>query len=301
MDNITSQRLRIFCQAVHHKNFSLTARMMGVSPAYITKHIKALEDDLGTLLFHRSTRHVSLTEQGQEIYPVALQILEDIAQLHNKVAEHKNAPRGLLRISTSFGFGRQIVAPALTEFSQLYPDITVQLEVLDQLVELAQEHYDLDIRIGDLIDPNHIARHLAHNHRVLCASPEYLAQHGRPTKLKDLTTHSCLIVRERDHPVGVWALSKKNTISNVKVSGPLITNNGEIALAWALEGSGIVLRSIWDTQKYLKSGDLEIIMPDYRQTANVWAVYPQRLENSAKIKACVKHLVNYFARQSTFE
>lgn len=294
-ENVTSRGLRVFCQTARYASFSQAARMMGVSPAYITKHIKALEVELDTLLFHRSTRHVALTEQGEQIYAVALQILQDIEELHDKVAQYKKEPRGLLKVSTSFGFGRQVVAPALADFSSQYPAIQVQIEVLDQLVDLAQERYDLDIRIGDLIDPNHIARHLAHNHRVLCAAPDYLKKYGTPSHLQDLTQHNCLIVRERDHPVGIWALSHQHVTSNVKVSGSLITNNGEIALSWALAGRGIVLRSMWDTAKYLEAGTLVMILPEYQQIASIWAVYPQRLENSAKVKACVEYLEDYFS------
>lgn len=297
-ENVNSRQLRIFAQVARYGNFSRAARMLGVSPAYISKNIKALEVELDVLLFHRSTRHVALTEQGEQIFALTRQILHDIEQLHDTVAEYKNEPRGLLKVSTSFGFGRQVVAPALAGFSRRYPDIQIHLEVLDQLVNLAQAHYDLDIRIGDLIDPNYIARHLAHNHRVLCAAPGYLQRHGSPAGLQDLTRHACLIVRERDHPVGIWALSAGSVTSNVKVSGPLVTNNGEVALTWALAGHGIVLRSVWDAGRYLKSGDLQVILPEYRQDANIWAVYPQRLEHSAKIKACVEYLKHYFEAEA---
>lgn len=295
-ENISSRELRVFCQVVRYGSFSQAARMLGVSPAYISKSIKTLESDLDTPLFHRSTRHVALTEQGEQIHALALQILEDIEHLHDKIAQIKNEPKGVLKVSTSFGFGRQVVAPALAGFSLRYPAIQLRLEVLDQLVDLAQEQYDLDIRIGDLIDPNHIARQLADNHRILCAAPSYLAQHGTPTTLQALTEHNCLIVRERDHPVGIWALSHNDLITNVKVSGSLITNNGEIALAWTLAGHGIMLRSVWDAEKYLQQGHLVHILPDYKQVANVWAVYPQRLENSAKIKVCIDYLEAYFQR-----
>ncbi|MFA7437367.1 LysR substrate-binding domain-containing protein [Castellaniella sp.] len=294
-ENVNSRQLRVFCLTARYGNFSQAARMMGVSPAYISKNIKALEAELDVMLFHRSTRHVALTEQGEEIYALSRQILQDIEQLHDTVAEYKQEPRGRLKVSTSFGFGRQVVAPALAEFTRRYPDIQIQIEVLDQLVNLALEHYDLDIRIGDLIDPNYIARHLAYNHRVLCASPDYLERRGEPRELQELTRHDCLIVRERDHPVGIWALNCGSTVSNVKVNGPLITNNGEVALSWAVAGHGIVLRSVWDAGKYLESGRLRVILPDYRQIANIWAVYPQRLEHSAKIKVCVEFLAHHFA------
>lgn len=297
-ENITSRSLRVFCQAARYGSFSTAARMMGVSPAYVTKHVQALEVELDAVLFHRSTHRVVLTEQGEEIYAVALQILQDIEQMHDKISQHKKEPRGLLKISTSLGFGRQVVAPALINFSIQYPKIFLQLEFLDHLVDLAQERYDLDVRIGNVIDPNHIARRLASNHRVLCAAPAYLTRRGTPTTLAELGAHDCLIIRERDHPVGIWALTDATSSENVKVSGPLVTNNGEAAVLWALAGRGIVLRSVWDVGKYLDAGALHIILPRYRQSADIWAVYPQRLQNSAKVKVCVEHLERYFEASS---
>ncbi len=298
-ENLTIDALRVFCEAARHQSFSQAARMIGSSPAYVTKHIKLLESELDTLLFHRTTRQVTLTEQGEQAHAMALQILQDVERLHDRIAQFKSEPRGTLRISTSMGFGRQVVAPALAGFSLRYPAIQVKLDILDQLVNMTKEQYDLDIRIGDMIDPNYIARHLADNHRILCAAPSYLERHGRPRRLQDLSRHNCLIVRERDHPVGIWALSCKDVITNVKVDGSLITNNGEIALAWSLAGHGIVLRSLWDTRRHLETGALVHILPSYRQNAGIWAVYPQKLDNSAKVKACIEHLQAYFSHRAS--
>ena len=298
-ENLTIDALRVFCEAARYQSFSQAARMIGSSPAYVTKHIKLLESELDTLLFHRTTRQVTLTEQGEQAHAMALRILQDVEQLHDRIAQFKSEPRGTLRISTSMGFGRQVVAPALADFSLRYPAIQIKLDILDQLVNMTKEQYDLDIRIGDMIDPNYIARHLADNHRILCAAPSYLERHGRPRGLQDLPRHNCLIVRERDHPVGIWALSRKDVITTVKVGGSLVTNNGEIALAWALAGHGIVLRSLWGARRHLETGALVHILPSYRQNAGIWAVYPQRLDNSAKVKACIEHLQAYFSPRAS--
>ena len=293
-DHLTIDALRVFSQAARYQSFSQAARMLGISPAYVTKHIKLLETELGARLFHRTTRQVTLTEQGEEVHALALQILQDVERLHDRIAEFKSEPRGTLRISTSMGFGRQVVAPALADFSLRHPAIQVELDLLDHLVNMAKEQYDLDIRIGDTIDPNYIARPLADNHRILCAAPAYLEKHGAPRTLQELLRHNCLIVRERDHPVGVWSLSRKNVVSSVKIQGSLTTNNGEIALAWALAGHGIVLRSLWDVHRHLESGALVHLLPGYLQKAGIYAVFPQRLDNSAKVKVCIDHLQAHF-------
>lgn len=286
----------MFCEVVSTLNFSQAAQRLGVSPALVTKRIRMLEEHLDCRLFHRSTRHVSLTEQGERVHDQSRFILDRIIELQEELGAGRNEPRGVLRVSTSFGFGRRVVGESLAEFSRKYPDIEVRLDVLDQLLDLAQHKIDLDIRIGDVISPHYIARRLARNYRVLCASPTYLKEAGMPRSLKELARHNCLIIKERDHPVGIWKLTRRGRSYNVKVHGSLVTNNGEIAVAWALAGHGIMLRSIWDAQDHLRSGLLVKVLPEYTQEANIWAVYPERLGASAKIKLCVRHLEDFFRR-----
>lgn len=288
--------LQVFCEVVRTLNFSQAAQRLGVSPAFITKRIQILETQLECKLFHRSTRHVSLTEQGEHVFELGRSILDSVTELHEELGVKRNEPRGVLRVSTSFGFGRRVVGESLAEFSRRYPAIEVRLDVLDHLLDLAQNKIDLDIRIGDVISPHYIAKRLARNYRILCASPAYLAKFGAPKDLNELAQHNCLIIKERDHPVGLWKLTRRNRSYTVKVRGSLVTNNGEIAVAWALAGHGIMLRSIWDARSHLQSGELIHILPDYTQEANIWAVYPERLSSSAKIKLCVKHMEEYFQR-----
>jgi LysR family transcriptional activator of dmlA len=133
------------------------------------------------------------------------------------------------------------------------------------------------------------------NHRILCAAPDYLARHGMPKNLQELAGHQCLAIKERDRPFGVWRLRGRNGEETVKVSGALSTNHGEIALRWAVEGAGIVLRSLWDVQPHLDAGRLLHVLPEYTQEANVWAVYPQRLAGSAKVRVCVEFLARQLA------
>lgn len=288
--------LQVFCEVVNTLNFSQAAQRLGVSPAFVTKRIRILENQLECRLFHRSTRQVSLTEQGEHVYELGQTILERIMTLHEELGVRRDEPRGVLRVSTSFGFGRCVVAESLSEFSRKYPGIEVRLEVLDHLLDLAQHKIDLDIRIGDEIAPHYIARRLARNHRILCAAPTYLQMFGQPKKVQDLARHNCLVIKERDHPVGLWKLRRRGRHYTVRVRGSLQTNNGEIAVAWALAGHGIVLRSIWDVQSHLQSGQLVSVLPEYTQEANVWAVYPERLGSSARIKLCVRHMQEFFRR-----
>lgn len=282
--------LRVFVTVVRKGSFAAAAEELGMSPAYVSKRIGVLEGILDVRLFQRSTRRIVITGDGEQVYARAQTILENLDDLVDEVSERRRAPSGQLRICSSFGFGRNLVAPAIARLAAAYPGLQIRFEVFDRLVDTVAEGFDLDVRVGDEIAPQLIARRLRPNGRILCAAPAYLARHGTPKTLQDLAGHQCLPIKERDHPFGVWRLRGKNGEETVKVSGALSTNHGEIALRWALDGAGIVLRSRWDAQPYLDAGTLAVVLPDYTQEANVWAVYPQRLAGSAKLRVCVEFL-----------
>ena len=286
--------LRVFNAVVRASSFSRAAEDLGMSAAYVTKRIRLLEASLGTPLFHRTTRRVVVSEAGERVYHWAQRILDDVEHLVEEVGVTRREPRGLLRICSSFGFGRRVVAPALSAFVSRHPAVQVRFEVFDRLVDVAAEGYDLDVRVGDNIAPHVIARKLAANHRLLCAAPSYLAERGVPRKLDDLAAHDCLVIKERDHPFGVWRMRRGEREHTVKVRGPLSANNGEMVVQWAVDGHGIVLRSLWDVGAHLRAGRLVQVLPDWRQEANVWAVYPTRLDRSAKVRVCVEFLEAYF-------
>ncbi|QHJ00897.1 LysR family transcriptional regulator [Xylophilus rhododendri] len=293
---LSNDDLRVFVVVARKASFNAAAEELGMSGAYVSKRVRLLEQDLGVRLLHRTTRRVSVTEQGERVVHWAQQILDDVDHLHQELAVTRSEPRGQLRIVSSFGFGRNVVAPALSRLVERYPALQVRLEVFDRLVDVASEGFDLDIRVGDEIAPQLMARRLADNHRVLCAAPGYLARRGTPRSLTELTGHDCLVIKERDHPFGVWRLRSGALDETVKVTGPLSANNGEMVVQWAVDGRGIALRSLWDVGPLLQSGALVQILPEWRQEANVWAVYPSRLHASAKVRVCVDFLQEHFAQ-----
>jgi LysR family transcriptional activator of dmlA len=282
--------LRVYVVVTRKASFRAAALELGVSPAYVTKRIAILEQVLVAKLLHRTTRQVTVTEEGERVFVWAQRVLDDIDSLVEEVSASRRAPRGMLRVSSSFGFGRQVVAPVLARMASSHPTLAVRLELFDHLIDIADVGFDLDVRVGDDIAPQFIATRLASNHRVLCASPSYLARRGAPRALADLRTHDCIVIRERDHPFGVWRLNAGRGVETAKVTGPMSTNNGEIAVQWAVEGLGIVLRSIWQVGPLIREGHLVEVLPGYRQEANIWAVYPTRLSNSAKIRVCVEFM-----------
>lgn len=297
MNNLpTPEDLRVFVAVVRKGGFSLAANEMGTSPAYISKRIRILEEILNCRLFARTTRVVAITQTGERVYRWAEKILNDVNLLYEEISDHKQQPRGPIRICSSFGFGRNHVGPAISSLMDRYPLLSVRFEVFSHLVDLAEQGFDLDIRIGDEISPQLIAKRLGSNHRILCASPSYLKKFGAPASLAELELHKCLIIKERDHPFGIWRLCGAAGEECVKVKGKLSTNHGEIAVAWAIEGHGIVLRSVWDLNPHIRTGQLIQVLPAYSQPANIWAVYSERADNSAKISAAVAFFSDYFSK-----
>lgn len=299
MNNLPSNEdLRVFTVVARLSSFIAAAEELQVSTGYVSKRIRVLEAALGTRLLHRTTRTVTVTQEGERIYHWAQRVLDDVEQLLQETAITRKVPTGTLRISSSFGFGRRVVAPLLSQMAVRYPKLQVRLEVFDRVVDVASEGGDLDVRVGDEIAPHLIARPLARNHRILCASPQYLAERGMPQSLADLNQHDCLIIKERDHPFGVWKLRNGDEERVLKVRGSLSTNHGEIAVQWAVDGRGIVLRSTWDVGPLIAQGQLQAVLPQWRQEANIWAVYPSRLTTSAKVRVCVEFLEAALAQKN---
>lgn len=282
--------LRLFCTVVRRRGFAASARELGVSNALISKRIAILEGVLQVKLLHRTTRSVSLTEQGDIVYQRAQRILDEIDRMSEDVSHVKADLSGKLRLCTSSGFGRNRLAPAISEFALRYPLLEIQLELLDRPVDLVGEGFHLDIRIGRVSDANLIARRIARNVRVICAAPAYLNRSGTPAELSELARHRCIEIRERDRDFGHWTLRGPNGIETVKVSGPLSASNGEIVHQWAIDGHGITLRSLWDVAPSIDSGLLVRVLPQYEQEADVWAAYPSRLSSSAKVRVFVEFL-----------
>ena len=296
MNNIENGDLRVLVAVVRKGSFSAAAVELGMSPAFVSKRVGILEASLGVRLFERSTRRVVLTLDGEQVYGRAQRILEQLDDMVDELRERQGAPSGQLRICSSFGFGRVVVAPVMAQLAAAHPKLQIRFEVFDRLVDTVAEGFDLDVRIGDELPPQLVASKLMDNHRILCASPGYLERHGVPKTLKELSGHQCLAIKERDHPLGTWRLRGRAGEETVRVSGALSTNHGEIALRWAVEGAGIVLRSLWDARAYLEDGRLVQVLPQYTQPASVWAVYPQRLAGSGRVRVCVDFLRRHLAQ-----
>lgn len=279
-------------------SLSAAARDLGITTAAVSKHLAQLEARLGLTLINRTTRRMSLTPEGEVFVEHARRILNDIDDLDQLLTRAKGTPKGLLRVNATLGFGRAHVAPVISRYAWLYPEVEVQLQLSVNPPVLTDDLFDVCIRFGEPPEARVIARRLAPNRRLLCASPKYLTTHGEPRVPDDLTHHNCIGIRQGDEAYGVWRLSsgKGGLSETVKTRGNLATNDGEIAVGWALDGHGILMRAEWDIERYLNSGRLVQVLPQYQMPdADIYAVYSQRRQLSTRIRSFVDFLSQAFA------
>jgi DNA-binding transcriptional LysR family regulator len=283
--------LDIFARIVTAGSMSAAARELGLSPPVVSKRIKSLEERLGTRLLQRTTRQLALTESGKGFYERVVAILSSVDEAEAWVSRRAAQARGVLRVSAPTSFGRMHVAPHLVAFLKDFPDITIDLSLSDAFIDIVAEGFDVAIRIADLQDSSLVARKLAANHRVLCAAPAYIKEHGEPAVLADLASHR-LLLHNADH----WRLNGPQGAVNVKVDSVVRTNSSEVVREAVLAGVGIALRSTWDVGPDIEAGRLKIVLPEYRASSRVavHAVYPSRRHLAHKTRVFIDFLSERF-------
>lgn len=292
----TFSDLAFFKLLLQKGTLAATAQELGITAPSASKRLAALENRLGVRLLHRTTRRMSLTPEGEAYLTGAGRLLDELEELEHRVAGAKAIPRGLLRISAILGFGRRHIAPALSEFARIYPEVEVQLHLTDRPVNMVEQGFDVSIRFGELPDARLTARKLALNRRILCAAPSYLRHAGEPANPRELQRHHCIFLRESDETFGTWFLSCGSKKEMVKIQGPLSSNDGDCTLTWALDGHGILMRSEWDAAPYLRSGRLCAVLTDWSPTpADIYLVFPTRANLSAKTRVFIDFLLERFA------
>ena len=290
-----TSNLLFFVLLAKYKNLSATARALDITPPAATKRLIQLEKQLGVRLANRTTRSINLTAEGELYLSQATKILADIKAMEDSLANNRVKPRGLLRVNTTLGFGRKTIAALVSEFAMKYPEIEVDLQVSDKPVDLIENNFDMAIRFGSLPDTRLVARCLLHNRRYLCASPKYLKKYGNPQNLSELASHRCIIHNQNDEAHGVWRFTHHQNTEVIKIHGALVSNDGDIALGWALDGHGIMIRSEWDLKKYLDSKRLQIILPEFTlESADLFVYYPSRQNLPARVRTLIEFLVAYF-------
>ena len=286
-------RMSLLVEVVDAGSFSAAGRRWGLAASSVARSDGALEDDLGVRLVNRTTRKLSLTEAGRLYHERSRRILTEVEDAKLSVSQLEAAPRGTLRLSMPMVFGRLHVAPALADFLALHPALRIDLAMTDAFVDLVEEGVDLAIRIGELEDSSLIARRLAPNRRVLCASPAYLERHGIPTSPQDLSEHNCLMYKQRNR--SVWRLRDAGRIHEIRVSGSLLANNADALHTAALGGVGLTILPLWLVGPDIQRGALKIVLADHQVSpgaldTSIYAVFPHSRHLSAKVRACIDFL-----------
>jgi LysR family transcriptional regulator, transcriptional activator for dmlA len=285
------------------RSLSAAARELGITTPAVSKRLAQMESRIGMSLVNRTSRRMSLTPEGELTLEHARRILSEIDDLSELLGISKTTPQGLLRVNATLGFGRSHVAPLISKFVRKHPGIEVQLQLSVSPPPLTDDAFDVCIRFGAPPDTRVIARRIAPNRRLLCASPGYIGKHGEPKTPHDLTHHNCIGIRQGEEAYGAWRLSsgrgKKLKAETVKIRGNLTTNDGEIAVNWALDGHGILMRAEWDIARYLRSGRLAQVLPQYdTPDADIYAVYPQRHQLAGRVRAFVEYLAVSLSAQA---
>lgn len=295
MDAIT--RMRCFIQVVDSNGFSAAAREMGRSKALVSKYVGELEDELGVRLLNRTTRQVSLTEVGEAYYKEAAEILQRIDDLQASVQSSHQEVRGRLRVSAPRSMGDDMLNKAMMEFLVQYPDIKLDLRLEDRFVDMVEEGFDLAVRVTQLEDSSLIARKIAPFRTVICATQDVVERHGAPNVPADLATRPCIIDTNYRYKQN-WAFQNDGERLSVAVKGPLEVNSAAAARDAALAGLGFLRTPLFFVAGDVENGDLVVLLEQFEEPMRgIYAVYPHRRHLSAKVRALVDFLVEWFSNK----
>ena len=290
--------MEAFLAVVDHGGFTDAARKIGVSKSAISKHVSSLEARLGARLLNRTTRRVSPTEIGLAYYDKATRVVADASEADEMVGAMQSAPRGELRISAPVTFGVTHLSTAIGGFLQEYEDVSVHLTLDDRFVELVSEGYDLALRIGELPDSSLRARKIGTAESRLVASPEYLATHGMPENIEDLSNHTLLHYSNLSTG-NFWRLRTANgTEKHVRVGGRLTANNGEALMRAVEAGLGISQVPTFILGDAIKEGRVVPILSQcVQRDLGIYAVYPPGRFPQPKLRAFIEYMATHFKKQ----
>ncbi len=295
--------LTLFLRVLDLGSITAAAHSLDLSVAVASQRLKRLERDLGVRLLHRTTRRLHPTPEGAALAQQGRVLVEELESLGTGLREAATEVAGNLRVTLSASFGRQYVSPLLPAFLARHPNLRLSVHLSDQVVDLVSEGFDLAIRIGALEDSRLVARRIASNRRVLCASPDYLRRRGLPRRPQDLADHDCLLLFGSNGRQDTWRLNgARGDEIAVRVQGRFESNFGELLRDAALAGEGIAIHSLWHVADDLRADRLRVVLPDYPLTTTaISAVMPQRQMVPPRVRAFVDFLAEEFGDDPPWE
>lgn len=284
----------VFVGVINTGSFTAAAEALGHSTSYVSKTVTRLEKRLGSRLLNRTTRTISLTDAGRAYFERCNQIVIDAENAQRSISQLQDNPKGLLRVNAPVSFGSMYLLDHLSEFMKRFPEITLEVEFNDRMIDVVAEGYDVVIRAGQIRDSNLVARKFTTSKSIVVASPAYSKNNGRPEMVSELENHACLAYSLIPNPT-LWEFMKDGNRTVVKVTPRLMCNNAAIEVAMAVNGIGIGRIPLFCCEQEIAEGTLEIILDDYEQPEiGVYAVYPHRQYLTAKVRAFVDFLVERF-------
>jgi len=294
--------MRVFAQVVEAKSFSAAADKLGMSKSLASRHVSALEHSLSVKLLNRSTRKLSLTEAGDLFYQHCARIVQEAELAEESLKRTQSEPAGLVKVTAVQAFAVRHVLPALADFSHRYPKIQVRLSCSNHALDLGDEGFDLGIRISFNPAPNLVARKLAVNRSVLCASPAYLKQHGTPRRIDDLRKHNCVLFPPLA-PKGVWTLRRNRRKYSVQVAGILETDDMDAVCAAVTAGLGIGILPTYMVGGALQDGGLVPVLRQFQVVPEsaIYLVYLPNLTLASRVRVLIDFLVERFGSVPAWE
>lgn len=290
--------MTLFLAIVDAGGLAAGGRKLGLSPARVSERMQAMEAQVGVRLLTRTTRSINLTEEGRLYVEAARGILADVDDLDTRLRDGGKRISGPIRVAAPFDLGRNRIAPLLDAFMAAHPAISVELALSDAFGNLVDEGIDIAVRYGRLEDSGLVVRRLADSRRIVCASPDYVAQHGEPAAPHDLTGHNCLLMRFGLHRDDRWPFMAEGRETIVHVSGNRTANDGDLIRRWALAGYGVAFKSIWDVADDLSSGRLVELLGNHAPpSSGVQIVYPAARNLPRRVRAVIDYLALNFTSQ----
>lgn len=296
--------IELFVSIVQNKGLGAGAKKLGLSPASATSRMNNLESNYGVRLLTRTTRKVSLTEEGRTFYAHCLKILQEVRAAEDHIKSSRGELSGNIKLTSTVDLGKSVIAPLVADFANAHPAVAVELTLLDHVVNLVDEGFDLAIRYGDLPDSRMIARKLATNTRLLFAAPEYIREHGEPKTPDELLKHRCLGLSRADQSLNSWYFYREGTQLVHSIDPVLSSNDGSQIRQWAIDGHGIALKSYWDVKEDLEAKRLVPLLPEYQvnywhdghNSADLYAVYPSKEYVPDRVRALLELLIQRFSK-----
>lgn len=284
--------MRVFNSVASQKSFAAAARELGMSTSSVSRHVMELEDELSVRLLNRTTRRLSLTEQGRQYHERSMEILDDLDDLHSITLDSQATPTGRLRITASLTLGESWIVPLLPKFYEQFPDIVIVFDITDRVVDLVEEGYDVGIRSGELKESSMIARKLMDVNFIACASPDYCEAKGMPKVLKDLSDHNCIQYSHPTREWETWWLELDGREQHIEVEGIIAVNNTWAVRDLMVDGMGIGYVPDFLVERDIEEGRLVRILPHYDASPDpVHVVYPHKRYLAPKTRAFVDFLV----------